>query len=188
MTTVKTLNGKPNAGNPYVRFDEGEVASCTIEALRRRGHCRRQPEECAGGYAATPRSGSLLYGKVLMVVMCALTAQGGDWLLDPSPYRAEVREEGGAWVLENGLARRVIATKPGAATVSLKCLTSCASARCRGISRTNACARRTTCTSRATMDSARPFPTGGVRRVRERRTVPRRLLLRDEPSVSRGGG
>ena len=123
MTTGKALNGKPYAGNPYVRFDEGEVASCTIEALLRRGHCRRQPEECAGGCAATPRSGSLLYGKVLIVVMCALTAQGGDWLLDPSPYRAEVREEGGAWVLENGLARRVIATKPGAATVSLKCLT-----------------------------------------------------------------
>ena len=38
MTTGKALNGKPYAGNPHVRFDEGEVAS-----------------------AATPRRGSLLY-------------------------------------------------------------------------------------------------------------------------------
>ena len=37
MTTGKALNGKPYAGNPHVRFDEGEVAS-----------------------AATPRRGSLL--------------------------------------------------------------------------------------------------------------------------------
>ena len=38
MTTGKALDGKPYAGNPHVRFDEGEVAS-----------------------AATPRRGSLLY-------------------------------------------------------------------------------------------------------------------------------
>ena len=38
MTTGKALNGKPYAGKPHVRFDEGEVAS-----------------------AATPRRGSLLY-------------------------------------------------------------------------------------------------------------------------------
>ncbi len=38
MATGKTLNGKPYAGNPHVRFDEGEVAS-----------------------TATPRRGSLLY-------------------------------------------------------------------------------------------------------------------------------
>ena len=40
MTTGKALNGKPYAGNPHVRFDEGEVAS-----------------------AVTPRRGSLLYRK-----------------------------------------------------------------------------------------------------------------------------
>ena len=40
MTTGKALNGKPYAGNPHVRFDEGEVAS-----------------------AATSRRGSLLYKK-----------------------------------------------------------------------------------------------------------------------------
>ena len=38
MTTGKALNGNPYAGNPHVRFDEGEVAS-----------------------AAMPRRGSLLY-------------------------------------------------------------------------------------------------------------------------------
>ena len=62
-------------------------------------------------------------GTVCTLGACTCAAQGGDWLLDPSPYRADVREEGGAWVLENGLAWRVIATKPSTATVSLGCLT-----------------------------------------------------------------
>ena len=35
MATGKALNGKPYAGNPHVRFDEGEVASAT--AMPRRG-------------------------------------------------------------------------------------------------------------------------------------------------------
>ena len=61
MTTGKALNGKPYAGNPHVRFDEGEVASCTAEASLRRVHCRRQPEGRASVCAATPRRGSLLY-------------------------------------------------------------------------------------------------------------------------------
>ena len=42
MTNRKALDGKPYAGNPHVRFDEGEVAS-----------------------AAKPRRGSLLYKKSL---------------------------------------------------------------------------------------------------------------------------
>ena len=49
MTTGKALNGKPYAGNPHVRFDEGEVAS-----------------------AATPRRGSLLYKRKVLVVFGAL--------------------------------------------------------------------------------------------------------------------
>ena len=40
MATGKAFDGKPYAGNPHVRFDEGEVAP-----------------------AATPRRGSLLYVK-----------------------------------------------------------------------------------------------------------------------------
>jgi len=31
MATGKARNGKPYAGNPYVRFDEGEVASAASE-------------------------------------------------------------------------------------------------------------------------------------------------------------
>ena len=46
----------------------------------------------------------------------------GDWLLDASRYKAVVREVDGTWILENGLARREIATRPGAATTSFKCL------------------------------------------------------------------
>ena len=45
MTTGKALNGKPYAGNPHVRFDEGEVAQ-----------------------AATPRRGSLLYNKIAFLM------------------------------------------------------------------------------------------------------------------------
>ena len=59
MTTRKALNGKPYAGNPHVRFDEGEVAS-----------------------AATPRRGSLLYRmrKLMKFVMvCAATAPSPSW-------------------------------------------------------------------------------------------------------------
>ena len=61
MATGKALNGKPYAGNPHVRFDEGEVASCTAEASLRREPCRRQPEGCASRCAAMPSRGSLLY-------------------------------------------------------------------------------------------------------------------------------
>ena len=46
MATGKALNGKPYAGNPHVRFDEGEVAS-----------------------AATPRRGSLLYKKMQLAIV-----------------------------------------------------------------------------------------------------------------------
>ena len=48
MTTGKALNGKPYAGNPHVRFDEGEVAS-----------------------AATPRRGSLLYNASKLIAVAA---------------------------------------------------------------------------------------------------------------------
>ena len=51
MTTGKALNGKPYAGNPHVRFDEGEVAS-----------------------GAMPRRASLLYSKLMAVVAVAASA------------------------------------------------------------------------------------------------------------------
>ena len=83
------LRGKPDAGNPHVRFDEGEVASC-IAAIEtegrnspsiaqglpklRRVHCRRQPEGRASVCAATPRRGSLLYRKMITVAAIAASA------------------------------------------------------------------------------------------------------------------
>jgi len=52
MATGKALDGKPYAGNPHVRFDEGEVAP-----------------------TATPRRGSLLYKtKALFTVLAAVAA------------------------------------------------------------------------------------------------------------------
>ena len=76
MTKREALNGKPYTGNPHVRFDEGEVTSCTV-AIETEGqnspsiaqglpklqrvHCRRQPEGRASVCAATSRRGSLLY-------------------------------------------------------------------------------------------------------------------------------
>ena len=55
----------------------------------------------------------------------SLTAGGiaeneADWLLDPSPYAAKVETTADACVLDNGLVRRVVTLKPGAATVSFK--------------------------------------------------------------------
>ena len=74
--TTKALDGKPYAGNPHVRFDEVEVASCTAEASLRRVHCRRQPEGHASVCAATPRRGSLLYKKLAMMIGAAAVAVG----------------------------------------------------------------------------------------------------------------
>ena len=36
MATEKALDGTPYAGNPHIRFDEGEFASCTAESFLRR--------------------------------------------------------------------------------------------------------------------------------------------------------
>ena len=91
MTTGKALNGKPYAGNPHVRFDEGEVAS-----------------------VAMPRRGSLLYNRMMTIIAGGLVLsasvnahagvnliQNGDF--DSSPYtgnRASVAEGasfGTAW-------------------------------------------------------------------------------------------
>ena len=71
MTTGKALDGKLYAGNPHVRFDEGEVASCTAEALLRRVHCRRQPEGRASVCVATPRRGSLLQKTTKLAILGA---------------------------------------------------------------------------------------------------------------------
>ncbi|WP_165223960.1 alpha-galactosidase [Aquisphaera insulae] len=62
---------------------------------------------------------------LLVLVGKPVVAGPPDWLVDPSPFRATVREEPARHelVLENGLARRVIRLVPATATVSLKDLT-----------------------------------------------------------------
>ena len=62
MTTVKTLHGKSCAGNPHVRFDEGEVAS-----------------------AATPRRGSLLYKQEVLSAFAAVFAAALSAVEFPNP-------------------------------------------------------------------------------------------------------
>ena len=67
--TNAILWGKPDAGNPHVRFDEGEVAS------------------------AKPRRGSLLYKKLMAIVMSALSAAvTGSLFAAASTTVAELRE------------------------------------------------------------------------------------------------
>ncbi len=61
MTITAAHEGTQHAGNPHMRFDNGDVASCTAEASLRRVHCRRQPEGRASVCVATPRRGSLPY-------------------------------------------------------------------------------------------------------------------------------
>jgi len=43
-----------------------------------------------------------------------------DWLIDPSGYKAVVKQEGERVILSNGLVSRTISLKPGGATVSFK--------------------------------------------------------------------
>ena len=88
MATGKVIDGKPYAGNPHVRFDEGEVAPCTAEASLRRVHCRRQPEGRASVCAATPRRGSLLYKRIHSRALAAAAAlvcgaANAAWTYDP---------------------------------------------------------------------------------------------------------
>ena len=71
MTTGKALNGKPYAGNPHVRFDEGEVAP-----------------------AATPRRGPLLYrgrsiALALAMVCTAFGTAAGEEALPKGTYSAD---------------------------------------------------------------------------------------------------
>ena len=82
--TNAILRGKPDAGNPHVRFDEGEVAS------------------------AKPRRGSLLYKKtiVLLTFAAALAAEAGVWCYRPYEYEAwmlqQMRAEADRGVLHFG--------------------------------------------------------------------------------------
>jgi hypothetical protein len=58
-----------------------------------------------------------------LLIAAAATAQQVDWLLDPSPYRAQLREEGDQILLENGLVRLRVQQEP-LALVGVEQLTS----------------------------------------------------------------
>lgn len=62
-----------------------------------------------------------IFGLLVHTVVLAGAADP-DWLIDPSPYRAQVqvRADRRELVLDNGLLRRVIRIEPNAATVSLE--------------------------------------------------------------------
>ena len=79
MATGKALNGKPYAGNPHVRFDEGEVAP-----------------------AATPRRGSLLYNKVGLMLKGALAGAAAVFCIHASQGEMPARYEQLDWLEADG--------------------------------------------------------------------------------------
>ena len=70
MATGKALDGKPYAGNPHVRFDEGEVAP-----------------------AATPRRGSLLYNNITQTLKSVAIGAFALPLVAAAEATADVRSE-----------------------------------------------------------------------------------------------
>ena len=56
-----------------------------------------------------------------LVIAGRTSAGTGDWLLDPSPYKAEIKIGEDRIVLSNGLVSREVLTRPEASTVSIKC-------------------------------------------------------------------
>ena len=114
MTKREALNGKPYAGNPNVRFDEGEAAStCTaaIETegrnspsiaqglpLLRREPCRRQPEGRASGCS---RVTAIRLRSVPSPCMCGAAVRRKSvyvrFLPVRSPFAVRVLSVGRAW-------------------------------------------------------------------------------------------
>jgi len=78
MTTGKALNGKPYAGNPHVRFDEGEVASA---AMPRRGsllydNCKKSTKvRVRGSFVAL----SPLWGFAILAVVTSTPVWAVNW-------------------------------------------------------------------------------------------------------------
>ena len=64
-----------------------------------------------------------IVGTSLVLLFQSLEVRAGDWLIDPSPYRATVTQDRDAVVLANGLVRREIKLAPNAACVSFENLT-----------------------------------------------------------------
>ena len=88
MTTGKALNGKPYAGNPHVRFDEGEVAS-----------------------AATPRRGSLLYNVNKLITFAAVAASA-------AVYADTYTDSGLTWTFTANGTKATLSACSGNTTVS----------------------------------------------------------------------
>lgn len=99
MATGKALDGKPYAGNPHVRFDEGEVAPAT-----------------------TPRRGSLLYRSLLLscaVGLAAAVSAFADevpWTYDTSKRVETPPQSAVSTVAMPLVARNVIAAESDAAS------------------------------------------------------------------------
>ena len=94
MATGKALNGKPYAGNPHVRFDEGEVAP-----------------------AATPRRGSLLYKQFLIFGAVFLSLK---CLSDTYKIVQTSGGGGGPGILVSWTATRTYKTSFGSASDDVK--------------------------------------------------------------------
>ena len=91
MTERKALNGKPYAKNPQIRFDEGEIASCTaaietegrnspsiaqgLPSLRRVS-CRRQPEGRTSGCVTSRLEAPLFIQKQEKIVTGRIALAG----------------------------------------------------------------------------------------------------------------
>ena len=95
MTTGKAFNGKPYVRNPHVRFDEGEVSSCTAETSVRTKSCRTQPDGRVNGCASTPRHASLFYmGCVKLAIVGFATALCGFETVSKPAYDTLISHRG----------------------------------------------------------------------------------------------
>ena len=78
MATGKALNGKPYAGNPHVRFDEGEVASA---ATSRRGsllYNTTTTKSTCGKLTTLVVAGTLAFGAFAATVSVSAVSSGVD--------------------------------------------------------------------------------------------------------------
>ena len=99
--------GKPDAGNPHLRFDEGEVALAT-----------------------TPRRGSLLYkqifGCLVLGLSATMSASAGSWQSVDGSWNgsfSDSRHWNGGFAYNNGVNEISSASAPGAVTVTVDAAT-----------------------------------------------------------------
>ena len=78
-------------------------------------------------WSLPPRARAWLAGTALAVTACQAPrapARAPDWLVDPRPYRAALRQQGNRIVLANGLVARTFVLEPNLACVALDQLSS----------------------------------------------------------------